>query len=79
MFKESNINGLIANCEEVLSRVPHRSVMGPVLLNIFICDLEGRTECVHSKFVDNTNLDRVAGTLEDKIRIQNVLDKLLKC
>ena len=47
-----------------------RSVLGPVLFNIFINVLDDRIECNLSKFTDDTKLGAVAGTPEDCAAIQ---------
>ncbi|KAF7242069.1 Phosphatidylethanolamine-binding protein 4 [Varanus komodoensis] len=52
------------------------SVLGPVLINIFINDLDEEVQGKIIRFAGDTKLGRIANTLEDRMEIQGDLDKL---
>lgn len=60
----------------VMCGASQRSVLGPVLFNIFVSNMDSETEFILSKSADDTKLCGAFNTLEGKDAIQRDHDSL---
>ena len=72
------VDGEVSSWKPVLSGVPQRSVLGPILFLVYLNDLEDGVTGKILKFADDTKLFRKVKEIGDKQNLQEDIDKLVK-
>ncbi|GAB0177978.1 mitochondrial enolase superfamily member 1 [Grus japonensis] len=70
------VNGLMSTWRSVMSGAPQGLVLGQVLFNTFLGDVDSGIKCTLSKFANDTKLCGVVNTLEGRDAVWRDLERL---
>ena len=70
------MEGCSSDWKPVISSVPPGSVLGPLLFEIYINDLDENVQGMISKFVDDTKIGGIVDSEEGYQKLQQDLDQL---
>lgn len=71
------VDGITSGWQLATGRALQGSVLGPVLFNVFISDLDTEVKCILTKFADSTNLGGAVNSLSRREALQSALDSSL--
>ena len=70
------LNSSMSKWRQVTSGIPQESLLGSMLFNIVLGDMDRRAECTPNKLADDINLSGAVDTLEERDAIQRDLNRL---
>lgn len=70
------VSGSLSKCRLVMNGIPEELVLGPVLFDIFVGNMDSRIKCTLSKFADDTKLSGAVGMPEGGDTTQSNLERL---
>jgi len=70
------VNGLMSKWRSVMSGIPQVSLLGQVLFNTFVGEMDNGIECTLSKFASDTKVCGSVNTLERWDAIQRDIDRI---
>ena len=72
------VEGAESGWEEVKSSVPQGTVLGGVLFNLYVNDIEDGIESFVRKFADDTKMARIVEEREDALALQRDIDAMME-
>ena len=70
------LNSSMSKWRQVTSGIPQESLLGSMLFNILLGDMDRRAECTPNKLADDISLSGAVDTLEERDAIQRDLNRL---